>query len=55
MIGIFGSRTPHRINPIGLSLARLIKIEGKVLYLEGIDLIQDTPVLDIKPYHFQDI
>lgn len=49
-IGIFASRSPHRPNPIGLSLAKLERIEGDTIYLSGIDLISGTPVLDIKPY-----
>jgi tRNA-Thr(GGU) m(6)t(6)A37 methyltransferase TsaA len=49
-IGVFASRSPHRPNPIGLSLARLEKVEGGTLYLSGIDLIDGTPILDVKPY-----
>jgi tRNA-Thr(GGU) m(6)t(6)A37 methyltransferase TsaA len=54
-IGVFASRSPHRPNPIGLSLARLEDVDGDTLYLSGIDLIDGTPILDIKPYlHFSD-
>ncbi|OGR53275.1 MAG: tRNA (N6-threonylcarbamoyladenosine(37)-N6)-methyltransferase TrmO [Elusimicrobia bacterium GWA2_62_23] len=54
-IGVFASRSPHRPNPIGLSLARLEKVEGDTLHLSGIDLIDGTPILDVKPYlHFSD-
>ena len=49
-IGLFASRSPHRPTPLGLSLARLIKIEGATLYLSGIDLVDGTPILDVKPY-----
>ncbi|MHB0995028.1 MAG: tRNA (N6-threonylcarbamoyladenosine(37)-N6)-methyltransferase TrmO [Elusimicrobiales bacterium] len=49
-IGVFASRSPHRPNPLGLSLAKLEKVEGDTLYLSGIDLIHGTPVLDVKPY-----
>ncbi len=49
-IGVFASRSPHRPNPIGLSLAKLVKVEGDTLYLSGIDLIDGTPILDVKPY-----
>lgn len=49
-IGVFSSRSPHRPNPIGLSLAKLDGIRGNVLYLSGIDILDGTPVLDIKPY-----
>ena len=48
--GLFATRSPHRPNPIGLSALRLIKIEGRTLHVRGIDLLDGTPVLDIKPY-----
>lgn len=49
-IGVFATRSPHRPNPIGLSLVKLDKIQGDTLYFSGIDLIEGTPVFDIKPY-----
>ncbi len=49
-VGLFATRTPHRPNPIGLSLVKLEKIEDSVLYFSGIDLVDGTPILDIKPY-----
>ncbi|XP_054716967.1 tRNA (adenine(37)-N6)-methyltransferase-like [Uloborus diversus] len=48
--GVFSTRSPHRPCPIGLSLTKLDKINGNTLYLSGIDLLDGTPVLDIKPY-----
>ncbi|MEM7555877.1 MAG: tRNA (N6-threonylcarbamoyladenosine(37)-N6)-methyltransferase TrmO [Cyanobacteria bacterium P01_A01_bin.84] len=48
--GTLATRAPHRPNPIGLSASKLIKVEGLILYVEGIDLLDQTPVLDIKPY-----
>ncbi|XP_030050321.1 tRNA (adenine(37)-N6)-methyltransferase isoform X2 [Microcaecilia unicolor] len=48
--GVFSTRSPHRPNAIGLTLAKLEKIEGGTIYLSGIDMIRGTPVLDIKPY-----
>ncbi|XP_072452813.1 tRNA (adenine(37)-N6)-methyltransferase isoform X2 [Notamacropus eugenii] len=48
--GIFSTRSPHRPNAIGLTLAKLDKVEGGAIYLSGIDMINGTPVLDIKPY-----
>ncbi|XP_010951220.2 tRNA (adenine(37)-N6)-methyltransferase isoform X1 [Camelus bactrianus] len=48
--GVFSTRSPHRPNAIGLTLAKLEKVEGGALYLSGIDMIHGTPVLDIKPY-----
>ena len=49
-IGVFASRSPHRPNPIGLTLARLKAVAGDTLLLEGVDLVNGTPILDIKPY-----
>ena len=48
--GVFATRSPHRPNAIGLSAVELVKIEGRTLYLRGVDLLDGTPVLDIKPY-----
>jgi tRNA-Thr(GGU) m(6)t(6)A37 methyltransferase TsaA len=48
--GLFSTRSPHRPNPIGLSALRLLKVEGRVLHVRGIDLLDGTPVIDIKPY-----
>ncbi|MBI4424920.1 MAG: tRNA (N6-threonylcarbamoyladenosine(37)-N6)-methyltransferase TrmO [Elusimicrobia bacterium] len=49
-VGLFASRSPHRPNPLGLSLARLVKVEADTLHLAGIDLVDGTPILDVKPY-----
>lgn len=49
-MGLFATRTPHRPNPIGLSLVQLDKVENGILYLSGVDLMDGTPVLDVKPY-----
>ncbi len=48
--GVFATRSPYRPNPIGLSLARLIEIKGRTLRVAETDLIDGTPILDIKPY-----
>ncbi len=48
--GTLATRAPHRPNPLGLSATRLLRIEGMRLVVEGIDLLDQTPVLDIKPY-----
>lgn len=48
--GIFSTRAPFRPNPIGLSVVELTGIEGNVLHLEGLDILDGTPLLDIKPY-----
>jgi tRNA-Thr(GGU) m(6)t(6)A37 methyltransferase TsaA len=50
-VGLFATRSPHRPNPIGLSLARLDRVVGRVIHFSGVDLIHGTPVVDIKPYH----
>jgi tRNA-Thr(GGU) m(6)t(6)A37 methyltransferase TsaA len=48
--GLFATRSPHRPNPIGLSCVRLARIEGRVLHILDVDMVDGTPVLDIKPY-----
>jgi tRNA-Thr(GGU) m(6)t(6)A37 methyltransferase TsaA len=48
--GVLATRAPHRPNAIGLSALRLTRIEGRVLFVRGIDLLDGTPVLDLKPY-----
>jgi len=48
--GLFATRGPHRPNSIGLSAVRLIKVEGRTLHIQGHDMLDGTPVLDIKPY-----
>jgi len=48
--GVFATRAPYRPNPIGLSLVRLVRVEGATLHIEDLDLLDGTPVLDIKPY-----
>ena len=48
--GLFATRAPNRPNPIGISLVRLIRIEGSHLHVEQLDVIDGTPLLDIKPH-----
>ncbi|MCU0561687.1 MAG: tRNA (N6-threonylcarbamoyladenosine(37)-N6)-methyltransferase TrmO [Desulfobacterales bacterium] len=48
--GLFATRAPNRPNPIGISLVRLVRIEGSLLHVENIDIIDGTPLLDIKPH-----
>ena len=48
--GLFATRAPRRPNPIGLSVVRLERIEGGVLHLLDVDMVDGTPVLDLKPY-----
>jgi tRNA-Thr(GGU) m(6)t(6)A37 methyltransferase TsaA len=48
--GVFATRAPTRPNPIGLSTVKLLGIEGTVLHIENVDIVDGTPLLDIKPY-----
>ncbi|MFB0546037.1 MAG: SAM-dependent methyltransferase, partial [Anaerolineae bacterium] len=48
--GVFATRAPRRPNPIGISVVRLEKIEGTTLHISNIDIVDGTPLLDIKPY-----
>ena len=48
--GVFATRAPSRPNPIGLSIVKLISIKGSELFVEQLDILDGTPVLDIKPY-----
>ena len=48
--GVFATRAPSRPNPIGLSIVRLLGIEGNLLHVENVDVVDGTPLLDIKPY-----
>jgi tRNA-Thr(GGU) m(6)t(6)A37 methyltransferase TsaA len=48
--GVFASRAPTRPNPVGLSLVRLLGVEGNVVTVGGVDLLDGTPVLDLKPW-----
>ena len=49
-VGMFATRTPNRVNPIGLTVARIRKIEGNKIFTHGLDILNGTPLLDIKPY-----
>ncbi len=48
--GVFATRAPRRPNPIGLSIVRLEKIENGTLHIQNVDILNDTPLIDIKPY-----
>ena len=50
LLGFFATRTNLRPNPIGLTLCELVKVEGNVLTVRGLDAFDGTPVLDVKPY-----
>src|SRR4030043_1608791 len=48
--GVFATRAPARPNPIGLSIVSLLRVEGRTLHLGNVDILDDPPLLDIKPY-----
>ncbi len=50
MRGVFATRAPSRPNSIGISIVRLVKIEENILHVQDVDIIDGTPLLDIKPY-----
>jgi tRNA-Thr(GGU) m(6)t(6)A37 methyltransferase TsaA len=48
--GVFATRSPYRPNPLGLSVVRLVSVQGRVLHVLDVDMLDGTPVLDLKPY-----
>src|ERR1700739_4059701 len=48
--GVFATRSPRRPNPIGLTVVELLRRDGANLYVRGVDMLNDTPILDLKPY-----
>jgi len=55
LLGIFATRTNLRPNPVGLTLVELVKVEGNVLTVRGLDAFDGTPVLDVKPFDAWDM
>jgi tRNA-Thr(GGU) m(6)t(6)A37 methyltransferase TsaA len=49
-IGVFATRSPHRPNPIGMSAVAIERVDGRVVHVRNLDLLDGTPVLDLKPY-----
>lgn len=49
-VGVFATRSPHRPNPIGMSAVELVAVKGRRVYIRNFDLLDGTPILDIKPY-----
>ena len=49
-VGVFASRSPSRPNPVGLCVTELVKIEGCTLTVKGLDALENSPIIDIKPY-----
>lgn len=52
--GVFATRSPYRPNPIAITVVKLLGREGRILDVKGLDMIEGTPVLDIKPYTLRD-
>ena len=48
--GVFATRSPRRPNPVGLTVVELLRREGRSLHVRGIDMLDATPILDLKPY-----
>lgn len=48
-VGVFATRSPNRPNRIGVTVVDLLRVEGNILYVSGLDAVNNTPVLDIKP------
>lgn len=48
--GVFSTRSPRRPNPIGLTVVELLRRDGRLLHVRGVDMLDGTPILDIKPY-----
>jgi len=48
--GVFATRSPRRPNPIGLTVVQLLRREGNALHVRGVDMLDQTPILDLKPY-----
>jgi len=48
--GVFTTRAPARPNPIGISIVRLVRVEENILHIQDVDIVDGTPLLDIKPY-----
>lgn len=48
--GLFSTRSPNRPNPIGMTVVKVVERKGNILRVKGIDMIEGTPILDIKPY-----
>jgi tRNA (adenine37-N6)-methyltransferase len=48
--GVFATRAPNRPNPVGISIVKLLKIKSNILHIEHVDIIDKTPLIDIKPY-----
>ena len=52
--GVFSTRSPNRPNPIGMTVVKVLERKGNILKVSGIDMVEGTPILDIKPYTSRD-
>jgi len=52
--GIFSTRSPNRPNPLGMTVVKVVERKGNILKVSGVDMIEGTPILDIKPYTSRD-
>ena len=50
LVGLLATRAPYRPNPVGVSIVRLLECRGNILRVKGLDAIDSTPIIDIKPY-----
>jgi tRNA (Thr-GGU) A37 N-methylase len=48
--GVFATRSPRRPNPIGITVVELLRRDGRLLHVRGLDMVDGTPILDLKPY-----
>ena len=55
LLGVFATRTPHRPNPLGLTLVEVLGVKDNVVTVRGLDAFEGTPVLDIKPFDYWDM
>ena len=55
LLGVFATRTPHRPNPIGLTLVELLEVESNIVTVRGLDAFDGTPILDMKPFDYWDM
>jgi tRNA-Thr(GGU) m(6)t(6)A37 methyltransferase TsaA len=54
LVGIFATRTPNRPNPIALTLVKLVRREQNIIWVKGLDALDQTPIIDLKPYDYRD-
>ena len=54
-VGIFATRSPHRVNPLGLTVVEILEVSPPLLIVRGLDAWSGSPVVDIKPYNYYDI